>query len=371
MTDYDVGVIGGGIAGASVAYAAARRGMAVVMLEREDVLCAHSTGRSAASADPTIGPAAVQVLTRASVRWFIENDTAERPLLTRRPILLIGSADGRAALERLAMAAIESQPRARLLSGAESVELCPVLRPTAAAAALWMPDAFDIDTELLFEQYVAHARAAGMQVRRGFGIEAMDWRGGAWVLSGPEIVRVRVVVNAAGAWADQVAAMASASALGLRPLRRTALAVAGPDGCERWPLVADLDETFYLKPWGRSELLLSPADETPDEPRDARAEELDVARCIEAVNAATTLSIRHVRSTWAGHRTFAADRCPVVGFDADAQGFFWCAGLGGAGIQTSPAIGELAGALLADDEPATELEPFAHELSPRRFAPSR
>ena len=369
MSDYDVGVVGGGIAGAAVACFAARRGLSVVLLEREEAFSTHSTGRSAASLDPTIGPAVVQALTRASMPYFVDGDgvSGERSLLSPRPVLLIAGVGGEARLQEAVEPVLGSQREARMLSGAEAVARCPVLRPGSVVAALWVPDAYDIDTELLLERFLVSARLAGAHARRGFEVEAIRRRGARWELRGPEPLTVGVVVNAAGAWADQVASMAGVATLGLRPLRRTAFAVAGPEGCEGWPLVADIPESFYMKPWGRSQLLLSPADEVLDEPGDARADELDVARCIEGVNTATTLSIRHVRSAWAGHRTFAADRLPVVGFDGDADGFFWCAALGGTGIQNAPAIGELAGALLAGDHPAGELASLADELSPHRF----
>lgn len=373
MTEYDVGVVGGGIAGVAVASAAARRGLSAVLVEREEALSSHSTGRSAASVDPVIGPEAVRALTGASMPYFLDDDGAggQHSLLTARPVMLTAGADGAARLHETAETVLGWQLEARVLSGPEAVQRCPVLRPGSVEAALWIPDAYDIDPELLFERFLVNARLAGADIRRGHGIESISWRDGRWELGGLEAATVRVVVNAAGAWADQVAAMAGVQPLGLRPLRRTALAVAGPDDCGGWPLVADVDDTYYMKPWGRSQLLLSPADEVLDEPGDARPIELDVARCIEVVNEATTLSIRHVRSAWAGHRTFAEDRLPVVGYAADTEGFFWCAALGGTGIQNSPAIGELAGALLAGDQPPEELAPLAAQLSPHRLLGER
>ena len=151
--------------------------------------------------------------------------------------------------------------------------------------------------------------------------------------------------------------------MGLQPLRRTVVAVAGSAGCDAWPLVTNIPETFYMKPWDYSQFLLSPADETPEEPGDARPQEMEIARCIDQVNSATTRSIRHVRNSWAGHRTFAADRVPVVGFDTDVEGLFWCAALGGSGIQNAPAIAEPVGALLDDDDPSPELVPLVDPLS--------
>lgn len=369
MADFDVGIVGSGIAGAAVAFAAARRGLSVVLLEREEAFSMHSTGRSAASLDPTVGPLAVQALTRASL-GYLEGDRSEpdgRSVLNPRPVLLIAGADGEAQLCRLADSVLGTWPKARMLTSTEATAQCPALRADSVVAALLVERAYDLDADLLFERFIASARLAGADARRGFEISSIDQHRAEWELRGPESLTVRTVVNAAGAWADGVAAMAGVRTLRLQPLRRTAVAVAGPSECASWPLVANIPETFYMKPWGHSQILLSPADESPDEPCDARPPELDVARCIDQVNSATTLSIRHVRSSWAGHRTFAADRVPVVGFDAEVEGFFWCAALGGSGIQNAPAIAELAGTLLAGDQPSAELAPLVDPLSPRRL----
>ena len=372
MPDFDVGIVGSGIAGAAVACAAARRGLGVVLLEREEAFSMHSTGRSAASLDPTVGSSEVQALTRVSLAWLKDDqsESAERPVLNPRPVLLIAEADGETRLCQLADSVLVNWPEARMLTSTEATARCTALRAGSVVAALLVPGAYDLDADLLFERFMVSARLAGADTRRSFEIKAIDRRRSEWELCGPETVTVRTVVNAAGAWADRVAAMAGVATLGLQPLRRTAVAVAGPSECGSWPLVANIPETFYMKPWGHSQLLLSPADESPDEPGDARPQELDVARCIDQVNSATTLSIRHVRSSWAGHRTFAADRVPVVGFDTDVEGFFWCAALGGSGIQNAPAIAELAGALLAEDHPSTELAPLVEPLSPCRLRAS-
>jgi len=369
VADYDIGIVGCGIAGAAVACAAARRGLSVVLLEREHAFCMHSTGRSAASLDPTVGSREVQELTRISLPFLKDDqtDSAQRHVLNSRPVLLIAGADGEAQLCQMADSVLVQWPETEVLTGAEATAWCAALRADSVAAALLVPGAYDLDADLLFECFMARARLAGADTRRSFVVGEINRRRSDWELRGPESVTVRTVVNAAGAWADRVAALAGVKPLGMQPLRRTVVAVAGSAGCDAWPLVTNIPETFYMKPWGHSQLLLSPSDETPDEPGDARPQELEIARCIEQVNSATTLSIRHVRSSWAGHRTFAADRVPVVGFDTDVEGFFWCAALGGSGIQNAPAIAELAGALLDDDDPSPELVPLVDPLSPRRL----
>jgi D-arginine dehydrogenase len=181
-----------------------------------------------------------------------------------------------------------------------------------------------------------------------------------------------VLVNAAGAWSDEVAVACGARPMGLTPLRRTAFLVDPPKNIDvsDWPAVIDADEQFYFKPEA-GKLLLSPADETPAEPCDAQPEELDIAICVDRVESALDIDVRRVSHSWAGLRTFSADRIPVVGFDPDVEGLFWCAGQGGYGIQTSPAMARLAAALvMREDLPAdvTAEGIGSDDISPKRFA---
>jgi D-arginine dehydrogenase len=161
-----------------------------------------------------------------------------------------------------------------------------------------------------------------------------------------------VVVNAAGAWADRVASLAGLPALGIRPLRRTALTVAAPAGMDTrsWPNMIDADEAFYFKPEA-GHILISPADETPSEPCDAQPEDYDVAVGVDRFERATGLDIRQVVNRWAGLRTFAPDRVFVAGFDPRSEGFFWLAGQGGYGIQSAPALAQLTRYLVQGTEP--------------------
>ena len=177
-----------------------------------------------------------------------------------------------------------------------------------------------------------------------------------------------IVVNAAGAWADEVARMAGVQPVGLQPCRRTVFTFASRFDSAGWPLVVGADESFYFKPEGADQILASPADEDPVEPCDVKPREIDVAAGIEAINRATTLDVRSIRSTWAGLRTFAPDRLPVVGFDPEVEGFFWCAGQGGTGIQTSPAMAALTADLISGDTPEDSLADLVTALSPTRFA---
>jgi D-arginine dehydrogenase len=239
------------------------------------------------------------------------------------------------------------QPALIPLTGAEAAAKCPAIRPDWCKAALVEPDALEIDVLGLHQHYLGGARQLGAQIMLDAALTSGKHDGERWHLettAGPIIATD--VVNAAGAWADQIATCLEAPPIGVRPLRRTA-AVARAAGVGRsWPLVADLAETFYFRPEGAG-VLISPADETPSDPCDARPDDLDVALALERVNEATTLGLRSVVTAWAGLRTFTADRNPVAGADPAAPGLWWLAGQGGYGIQMAPALAELAaGAIL-------------------------
>ncbi|MGI5120748.1 NAD(P)/FAD-dependent oxidoreductase [Marinactinospora thermotolerans] len=362
--DTDVIVVGGGIAGVSIAaeLAARRR---VVLLERETELARHATGRSAAVFSESYGGAEIRALTRAGRRDYEEAET-EAPLLRPRPVLWITDSQGREKLD----AAVASTPGLRPLDPADALRLCPVLRPDGLHTAV-EPDARDIDVAALHAHYLRRLRALGGRVRSGTGLQSAERVAGRWEVDcGGTRLRADVIVDAAGAWADDVARRCGASPLGLTPLRRTAaLARPGAVGIDpSWPMVVDADETFYFRPEGVG-VLLSPADETPTEPSDARPEDVDVALALERVNAATTLGLRAIHTAWAGLRTFAPDRVPVIGHDPAVPGFFWCAGQGGYGIQTAPAAARLGAALLLGAPvPADILD---QGLDPERLGPGR
>jgi D-arginine dehydrogenase len=365
--DVDVAVIGGGMAGVSIASELAAT-HAVIVLEQESQLAHHATGRSAAAFLESYGGPEVRALTRAS-RPLLEAAAVDPPLLTPRPLLWIAGPGGQPAIAEMR----QQQPGLRPLSPAEAQRMCSVLRTDWATAAVLEPEAQDIDVAALHQAYVRDARSNGVAVSRGSRVSEVTYDGRTWRLRhGRGTVAARVVVNAAGAWADRVATRFGARPCGLQPLRRTVvIARTGQPVPASWPLVAAVDDTFYFRPDG-PHVLVSPADETPSEPCDARPDEVDVARAIERLNLATTLGIRSVVTAWAGLRTFAVDRVPVMGFDPDVPGLFWLAGQGGYGIQTAPALARLAaGVLRGDDSPesvAPGLDPVA--LSPARFRAS-
>jgi D-arginine dehydrogenase len=261
-------------------------------------------------------------------------------------------------------------PEVERLDRAGCLARVPALRPEAAAVGMLDPTLLDLDVGAILAAFLKCARARGATLRADARIDGIERDAGGWRLALADAdVHCDVVVDAAGAWADAVAGLAGLEPLGVVPKRRTAITVPAPAGVDvaGWPLVADVDEEWYVKP-DAGRLLCSPADETPCPPDDAQPEELDVAICVDRVERAFGFPIRRVESRWAGLRTFARDRTPVVGFDPRAPGFFWLAGQGGYGIQTAPAVATLAAALLVGDAPLTSLAGIdARRLDPARL----
>lgn len=364
---YDVGVIGGGIVRAAVSYFAAQQGLSVALFEQEAICGIHSTGRSVASLDPTIGPAAIQELTARSLRFFNEvQGHGMRRMLRARPLMLVKMGNGIDPLRCLAAFLDGVCSDLCLLDGAEAQAECPVLRPEVEAALL-VPSAYDLDARLLLHFFLSEGERLGVVPMRGHAVRAIERREQFWNLWSTECLEVRTVVNAAGAWADEIATMAGVRSPGLRSLRRTVLTVDGPEDCDRWPLVADVADCFYRRPWTTSQVAASPADESDDQPCDALPRRHDADLGARMVERFTTLAPRPVRHLWAGHRTFAADRLPLVGFDSECDRFLWCAGLGGVGIQTAPAVGALVGDMLGCGMRSAKDRRLTALLSPCRF----
>jgi D-arginine dehydrogenase len=373
---YDVAVIGGGIAGVSAACELAAAGRRVVVLEQEAQLAHHTTGRSAAVFLESYGPPAVRALTSASRADFdaAPGRFGTPTLLSARPALWVAPLDQVDALEHLLAEVSTLQP----LTAADARIRCPALRAEWVVQAAVEEGAADIDVLALHQGYVRGLSGAGGEIRRSWPVTGLRWGGAAWRVESakrpdaPAVLEAGAVVLAAGAWCDQLAALARAEPIGLRPLRRTIAVCRQPaEGAldPQGPLVSDAAHTWYFKPEGPN-VLCSPADETPSEPCDARPKEADVALAIERVNAATTLQLRSVIQAWAGLRTFAPDRVPVVGEDPSIAGLWWLAGQGGYGIQTAPAMARtlvrlmLEGALPAD---VARSGVVPADLSPARF----
>lgn len=373
MNHADIIIIGAGIAGASLAanLADSKR---VVLLEREHRAGYHSTGRSAALFTEIYGNPVIRALTRASRQFLFDPPAGfvEGPLTRPRGCLYVATQVQLEALRAFA-ALPDVAPATRSVPVSEAHALCPILRDGYTAAALLEPESSDIDVSALHQGYLRWFRRREGRLITNAPVEAVEHVANGWrVRAGAQTFEAPVLVNAAGAWADELAELAGHRRLGLVPCRRTAVLIGVPEGLDvsRWPFVNDIDEQFYFKPEAGS-LFLSPADETPVEPGDAQAEEWDVAAAVDRFEAATTLKVERLKARWAGLRTFAPDRTPVVGFSEDREGFFWLAGQGGYGIQTSPALSRAAAALILGAPLPVDLEilePHLHELSPGRPA---
>ncbi|MBW7851966.1 MAG: FAD-binding oxidoreductase [Rhodospirillales bacterium] len=372
MQSCDVLVIGGGIAGASAAHELAAD-RTVVVLEQESQPGYHATGRSAALFRESYPHPTTRALAAAS-RDFLERPPAgfgDHPLLSPRGALLIARADRAAMLDDMAA---ELRTRGLVVEPCDEAaarRLVPVLRAGTVAAALYEPGACDVDVNALHQGYLRGLRARGGRLIADAAAERIERRGGRWRIAvGDEVFSAPILVNAAGAWADAVAALAGVAPLGLMPLRRTAVTFDPPPSIEvsGWPMVLDAGGAFYFKPEG-GRLLASPADETPSPPTDAQPDEYDVALAIDRIEAATEITVRRVVSRWAGLRTFAPDRAPVAGFDPGAEGFFWLAGQGGTGVVTAPALARLTAALIAGRSDAALAGPGLNEsaLGPARL----
>lgn len=369
---FDCILIGAGMAGASLAAALAGR-LRVLLLEAEPQAGYHSTGRSAALYAPIYGNALIRALTRASRPFFDAPPAAmgDTPLLCPRDTLFLVGA-GQQDLADAFRAEPDVGGATQVLSVEQTLARVPVLARERIAGALLDSTSADIEVDLLHQGYLRLARSLGAQIRLGERLLALERVGEGWLArTAAGSYRAPRVVNAAGAWADAVAELAGIAPLPLQPLRRTAALIDVPGGldCRQWPAVVAIDESHYFKP-DAGLLLISPADETPSPPCDAQPEEWDVAVAVDRFEALTGQPVRRVQHRWAGLRVFSPDRSPVVGYDAAAPGFFWCAGQGGYGIQTAPALSQLAAALLMDVALPDGLQGLgisAADLSPLRF----
>ncbi len=349
MERCDVIVVGAGMAGASAAYWLAERGR-VAVLEQEEVAGYHATGRSAAMYMETYGGPLTRGLATAGHAFLAEPPAgfAASPLLSPRPVLYVGRADQVEALDRLYGENRPRVPTLARLGPAETLEHAVPLREDYVVGAVLEPAAHEIDVDALHQGYLRGLRARGGRLVTEAAVTALVREGGLWhAETAAGTYAAPVVVNAAGAWCDVVAALAGIAPLGLQPKRRTAFIFDAPagDGADDWPMLHDVGDAFYVKP-DAGRLLGSPADETPSEPCDAYPEELDIAIGADRIMQAAALDIRHIRNKWAGLRSFVRDRQPVAGFDEAAEGFFWLAGQGGAGIMTAPALGALTAAIV-------------------------
>ena len=374
VTECDVLIIGAGIAGASLAWRLARAGRSVLLLEREAQPGTHSTGRSAAMFMESYGPPGVRALTRASRAFYLHPPPgfAEQPLLHPRAALFVATPAQHAELTALRDELAASGTRLPLLNAEQIAKAAPALKPGLFDQALLDADGYDIDVDALLQGFLRGARQAGARLLTGTEPARAERTADGWRvgLVNGEPARARTVVNAAGAWADEVAALFGAAPIGIEPRRRSAFTFRPPEGLDvsAWPMVSAVDETWYFKP-DAGQLLGSPANADPVAPHDVQPEELDIALGIHAIQEASTLEIRRPTATWAGLRSFVRDGEIVIGFDADCPGFFWLAGQGGYGIQSAAGASLLAASLIEGGALPDELA--RHGVDPAVVAPSR
>lgn len=344
---FDVIVVGGGIAGVSIGFELAGQ-QRVCLLEMETTLGYHSSGRSAAAFIETYGNLPIRALTAASREFFLDPpDFAPSPLVAPLPLLYLARAGRSEAVRALHADVSALTPSAHLVDAAEAERMCPVLRPGYTELGLVDPSALDIDVHALHQGFTHGLRSRHATIVRAARVVAARHDRQAWTLtdsSGDSFI-APLVVNAAGAWCDEIGELLGARRVGIAPLRRSVFMLPGRSVAV--PLTIDVDDSFYFKPDGGDQYLCSPADETYQPPGDARPDEVEIARALDAINAATTIDARHVRTSWAGLRSFVADRTPVVGYDPEVTGLFWYAGQGGYGMQTSPALARTGAALAA------------------------
>lgn len=370
--EYDIAVIGAGIAGASVAAELSASGTRVVLIEQESQPGYHTTGRSAAVYSPIYGPQPIRALTRAALPFF-ENPPqgfCERPLLSPIDAAFIARADQMDHLETMEQELADAKTVSRV-TGAQLQDRLPLLREGYAAAALWDTGTSEIDVAALHQGYLRMFKAHGGALMTRAPVTAFSRMAGVWQFETPQgTVTAPTVVNAAGAWADELGQMASAERIGLTPKRRTALMIDAPVGTDlrALPLTIDIEEQFYLKP-DAGKLLISPANEDPEPPCDVQPDEMDIAICVDRIERAFDVSVKRVESPWAGLRSFVADKSPVVGFSQKAEGFYWLAGQGGYGIQSAPGIAQYAAAELCGEVVPDHI--LAQNLDPESIRPSR
>ncbi|MFC3205403.1 NAD(P)/FAD-dependent oxidoreductase [Aquamicrobium soli] len=368
----DILVVGGGMAGASAAWELSAFAK-VILLEREEQCGYHATGRSAASFTENYGSTTIRRLAMAS-RAFLEHPPegfCEHPLMKPRGMITIAREDQLDLLDEELDRARQLVPSIRPMEVKEALDRVSVLRPDYVAAAIIEPDSREIDVNGLHQGFLRGARKRGARVITGAGVQAISRQGGEWIVdTGKERYGASILVNAAGAWADGIAAMADVSPVGLTPLRRTAFNIPMPEGVATsgWPLVNDVGGEFYFKP-DAAQIFVSPADATPSEPVDAYAEDIDVAIGVDRLEKATTLKVDRVTHSWAGLRTFAADGSPVVGFDPVADGFFWLAGQGGYGIKTAAALARTCAELIRFQRLPADIQALG--VQPDELAPAR
>jgi D-arginine dehydrogenase len=348
MRKCDILIIGAGIAGTSAAFHLVQKTkQKIVILERESQPGYHSTGRSAAVYTENYGPRLMRVMSVVSGPFLRKPPAGHTdvPLMHPRAALFIARQDQVKMLESAVKELQELSKTLHPMSAADAYKQCPALKPGYVAAGAYDSGTMDMDVHAIHQGYIRGLKRGGAEIVCDAEVATLARKGGKWHVKTVKAgeFAAPVVVNAAGAWADVVAGLAGVKQIGLQPKRRTVIVFDAPAGADiqPWPIVADIDEKFYFKPEA-GRILASPADETPVPPQDIQPEDEDKALIAERVESCSTLKVGRIQRSWAGLRSFVKDKHPVVGFAPDAEGFFWLAGQGGYGIQTSFAMGMTA-----------------------------
>ena len=367
--DHDIIIIGAGIAGVSLA-AQLTPHCSVLILEMEKQPGYHATGRSAAYFAPSYGNKVVRTMTRASESFFRSppENFSEAKLLNPRDSMFVAQEN---QLESMA-SLLRENPQLLAMNADELGEQVQILKPGALTSGARDSDGGDLDVDAILQGFLRMFRSAGGELKSNCTVQQLNCRQGTWqVYTDKDSFKAPIIVNAGGAWADNIALMANLQPLGIKPLRRTVVLVDSPHGIDisDWPLTIDVDEKFYFKP-DAGQLLISPADETPSVPCDAQPDEMDIAIVIDRVQQVTNLEVTKINHSWAGLRSFAPDKTFVTGFDPRTDGFFWLAGQGGYGVQTAPALADAATFLITGSHNLVSREKInavVSDISPARL----
>lgn len=369
----DILIIGGGIAGASLAFHLADR-FSVILIERESSFGVHATGRSAAEWSLVHANGLTRALTEASHDFLAAppTDFSEYPLLTERGNLIVAREGSELLLDQLLDSSQAFVTGLTRITPAAAAQYVPFVDPSVVSAALYDPTNSAIDVDALLTGFLRGARQQGAVVMNDVSVLRGYRKGHDWAVDTSfGLINTATVVNAAGPWADEVAASFGVTPLGLVPRRRSAIAfdLPGLPDIRSAPSLDDVGTGAYIKPEGGI-LMASPGDATPSPACDAAPEEIDAATAAWLVEELTGRPVNRINARWAGLRTFAADEQPVAGWDGAMPGFFWFAGLGGAGLMMSPALGESAAAIIKGGEVSPKLQQrgiSAQALSPCRL----
>lgn len=372
MTDnqYEIIVVGAGIAGVA-AGAYLSKTAKVLILEMEEQPGYHATGRSAAFFTTTYGNELSRKIGRIVSPFFASppDELTDVALLHPRDSIFVA---GEEQVDQLNRVAVQSGADVTPITGREICRQVPILNPESISAGLLDKTGGELDSNALLQGYIRQLHRLNGTIKNRAQVEALQYERGNWtVTTRAEKYTAPIIINAAGAWVDTIADLAGLNPLNVEPLKRTVILVEAPESTDvsGWPMIVDIGGEIYFKP-DAGLILISPADESLAPACDAQPDEMDIAIAVDRFETLTTMEVRRVNHQWAGLRTFAKDRNPIVGFDPRSKGFFWLAGLGGFGIATAPALAQLTNSLICDVQPDPVFEDIlslTSELSPERL----